>query len=85
MQRTNLIRHGASYEAASRVMPVQRLFNRGRIASKFPVENLPVFMRSVASQADASLVAASEREADLYKKIQPEFRKRLEQAEKQSE
>ena len=45
--KEGLLRQGADYGLASRVMLVQRLFNRARVAPKFAVQELPDFMRGL--------------------------------------
>jgi Holliday junction resolvase RusA-like endonuclease len=80
--KDELVRRGIDYQTASRVMPVQRLFNRSRIIAKFPVEDLPAFMRSVEAAARAAATSASPRETDLYKRIAPEYCAQLQKAER---
>lgn len=79
--RDELVRRGVGYQAASRVMPVQRLFNRSRIAAKFPVKELPVYMRSVEADARAALRSASAEEVVLFKETSPEFYAQLQKVE----
>jgi Holliday junction resolvase RusA-like endonuclease len=71
--RDELLRLGAGPELASRVMPIQRFFNRARIATRFPIEDLPAFLRSVREKADIAALAASKREITLYHDMLPKF------------
>lgn len=80
--KDELLRLGADAYTAGMVMPVQRIFNRAKIAEKFTVQDLPAFMQSVRIAAEHAVSAASEREVQLYQKLSPQFLLALCEAEK---